>query len=60
MCIRDRTTIDLLSRAKEAGAKVVVDSESLTLEEVIALGPTLIKPNELEFSKMLGLSLIHI
>ena len=52
--IDGKTTIDLLSRAKEAGAKVVVDSESLTLEEVIALGPTLIKPNELEFSKMLG------
>ncbi len=52
--IDGKTTIDLLSRAKAAGAKVVVDSESLTLEEVIALGPTLIKPNELEFSKMLG------
>lgn len=52
--IDGKTTIALLSRAKAAGAKVVVDSESLTLEEVIALGPTLIKPNELEFSKMLG------
>ena len=33
-------TIDLLLKAKQAGAKIVVDSESLTLEEVVALGPT--------------------
>ena len=49
-----QTTIDLLLKAKQAGAKIVVDSESLTLEEVIDLGPTLIKPNELEFAKMVG------
>ncbi len=52
--IDGKMTIDLLLKAKQAGAKIVVDSESLTLEEVVALGPTLIKPNELEFSKMLG------
>ena len=32
----------------------IYNSAQMTLEEVIALGPTLIKPNELEFSKMLG------
>lgn len=49
-----RTTIDLLLKAKQAGAQIVVDSESLTLQEIVALGPTLIKPNELEFARMLG------
>ena len=39
---------------KERGAKVVIDSKSLTLEDICELSPWLIKPNEEEIAVYLG------
>lgn len=43
---------DLLTRARDRGARLVIDSRSLTLDEVISLSPFLIKPNEHELHTM--------
>ncbi len=44
-----------LKKAADKGARVVIDSKSFkTLEEIVALKPWLIKPNEEEISEYLG------
>ena len=43
---------DFLTRARERGARLVIDSRSLTLDEVVGLSPFLIKPNEHELRTM--------
>ena len=45
---------DMLGRLKEKGAKLVIDSRSFSLKDVIELRPWLIKPNEEEISQYLG------
>ena len=44
----------LLSRLKNAGAKVVIDSRSFTLTDLIDVSPWLIKPNREEIEIYLG------
>ena len=44
----------MLGRMKALGAKIVVDSRSFTLEDLKALKPWLIKPNQEEISAYLG------
>lgn len=42
--------LDFLQALREKGAKLVLDSKSLTLEDIFALKPWLIKPNQEEIS----------
>ena len=46
--------ITFLSRAREKGALLVLDSKSLTREDLLSLHPALIKPNEEEVGAYLG------
>lgn len=46
--------MELLRRAAERGARIVVDSRSFTLDHLKALKPWLIKPNQEEISAYLG------
>lgn len=46
--------ITFLSRVREKGALLVLDSKSLTREDLLALNPALIKPNEEEVGAYLG------
>lgn len=46
----------MLYRMRARGARLILDSRSLTLEEIIALGPHLIKPNEAEAEALTGMS----
>ena len=43
-----------LKRLQDKGAKVVIDSKSFTLEDLFALRPWLIKPNQEEIAEYLG------
>lgn len=43
-----------LCRLKERGAKLVIDSRSFSLDDLIEMNPWLIKPNEEEISEYLG------
>ena len=43
-----------LQGLKNRGAKLVLDSKSLTPEDILAIGPWLIKPNQDEISEYLG------
>jgi fructose-1-phosphate kinase PfkB-like protein len=52
MAVED--VMELLRKAARKGAKIVVDSRSFTLENLKALGPWLIKPNQEEISAYLG------
>ncbi len=44
----------ICSRAKERGAEISLDCQSLNLEETAAIAPWIIKPNHEEFCKLLG------
>lgn len=46
--------MEMLRRAAEKGAKIVVDSRSFSLEDLKTLKPWLIKPNQEEISAYLG------
>ncbi len=46
--------MDMLRKAADKGAKIVVDSRSFSLEDLKALKPWLIKPNQEEISAYLG------
>lgn len=45
----------MLYRMKARGVRLILDSRSLTLEEIIALRPYLIKPNEAEAEALTGM-----
>lgn len=45
---------NLLRRLADRGAKIVIDSRSFTLEDLIEIKPWLIKPNQEEISAYLG------
>ena len=47
-------TMAFLSRVRARGAQLVLDSKSLTREDILALRPALIKPNEEEASAYIG------
>ena len=49
--------LDLLERAKESGAKIVIDSRSVTLAEILDFKPWLIKPNRDEIEQYTGKSI---
>ena len=44
----------MLRKAAEKGARIVVDSRSFSLEDLLELKPWLIKPNQEEISEYLG------
>lgn len=44
----------LLKKLKDRGAKIVIDSKSFTLNDIIDVSPFLIKPNEEEIGEYLG------
>ena len=46
----------LLQEAKEGGARLVLDSSSLTKEDILSLSPHLIKPNEAEAAALCGIT----
>ena len=46
--------ISFLAKARERGARLVLDSRSLTKDEIFGLSPYLIKPNIDEMSALLG------
>lgn len=48
------SVMDVLRQAADKGAKIVVDSRSFSLENLLALKPWLIKPNQEEISAYLG------
>ncbi len=45
---------DFLKKIKTLGAKLIVDCNSFTIEELTEISPYLIKPNEQEISQLLG------
>ena len=45
---------DFLRRLQDNGAKIVIDSKSFSLDDLVELKPWLIKPNEEEISEYLG------
>lgn len=52
--IKKEDAIQFLLTLKEKGAKLVIDSKSITLEELLLIKPWLIKPNEEEIQAYLG------
>lgn len=46
--------MDFLQKLKSRGAKLVLDSKSLTLADILSIGPWLIKPNQDELTEYLG------
>ncbi len=46
-----------LQEIKQTGAKLVIDCNSFTMEELIALQPMMIKPNQQEISQIAGVNL---
>lgn len=52
--IEKEAVISFLQELKEKGAKLVIDSKSITLEELLLLKPWLIKPNEEEIKAYAG------
>lgn len=48
--------LSLLYRMKSLGARLVIDTRSLSIEEIISLRPYLIKPNEAEAFALTGMS----
>lgn len=53
-CIESADVLSLLSVFKKQGAKIVVDSRSLTLDELLSFKPWLIKPNKDEAESYTG------
>lgn len=51
--------IEFLSKIKLLGATLIVDCNSFSKDELIKIGPHLIKPNEQEISSMLGIDVTH-
>lgn len=54
MGIDRRAVLTFLYTLSDQGAKLVLDSKSLTLEDIYALSPWLIKPNQEEISAYFG------
>lgn len=54
------TIKSLLQTIKDAGALLVLDSNTFSLEELIKIKPWLIKPNEQEISSLLGRDILDI
>ena len=52
-----KDVFEMLTRLKAQGVKVIVDSRSVSLEELVKLKPWLIKPNKDEIEKYIGRSL---
>lgn len=52
--IENKDAVCFLKKIKQTGAKVIVDSNSFTLDELIDIKPFLIKPNEEEIAHLLG------
>lgn len=52
--------IGLLSAARDRGAKLALDSKSLTFEEILRLTPFVIKPNTEEAETLLGVKISGI
>lgn len=52
--ISHERVMTFLSRAKARGARLVLDSKSLSKEDVLSLRPALIKPNEEEIGGYIG------
>ena len=46
--------VKYLKRERERGVRVIVDSRSLTLDDIVEIKPFLIKPNEYEIEKYAG------
>ncbi len=46
--ISSEASVGFLKRMKERGARIVIDSRSLSLDDILAVKPWLIKPNEEE------------
>ena len=58
--LSESAVVSFLSELKTAGASLVIDSKSLSLDSLSALRPLLIKPNEEEAEKTLGVSIDSI
>lgn len=52
--ITKKATIDFLLELKKCGANLVIDSKSITLQDLYLIQPWLIKPNEEEISAYFG------
>jgi len=52
--ITNKEAVELLSKIKMLGAKIIVDCNSLTRDELLEIKPFLIKPNEQEVSQLSG------
>ncbi len=52
--IENNDAIEFLLNIKGLGARLIVDCNSFTIEELIKIKPYLIKPNEQEISQLLG------
>lgn len=52
--ISNAEAVEFLKRIKNLGAKLIVDCNSFTIEELTEISPYLIKPNEQEISQLLG------
>jgi 1-phosphofructokinase family hexose kinase len=52
--------LGMLSVAKEKGAKVVIDSRSVALSDILSIKPWLIKPNQGEIEAYVGKSIENI
>lgn len=50
--ISTEVAVEFLIRVKEMGAKIIVDCNSFTFEDLIKIKPFLIKPNEQEISQL--------
>ena len=58
--LSEAAVVSFLSELKTAGASLVIDSKSFSLDSLSALCPLLIKPNEEEAEKTLGVSIDSI
>jgi 1-phosphofructokinase len=46
--------ITFLKKLQDRGAKIILDSKSFNLEQILAVRPWLIKPNQEEISELMG------
>lgn len=58
--ITAKEILGMLSVAKEKGAKIVIDSRSVALSEILSFKPWLIKPNQGEIEAYVGKSIENI
>ncbi|MBE7043283.1 MAG: 1-phosphofructokinase family hexose kinase [Ruminococcaceae bacterium] len=54
MGISKQGVISFLKEIKETGAKLVIDCNSFTMDELLSLQPMMIKPNQQEISQLVG------